>query len=647
MCGIAGIARLDGGKVELQKLQAMNAAMSHRGPDGEGYWGAGSEIGFAHLRLAIIDLNTGDQPMTNEDGTLQIVFNGEIYNFQDVRSELESRGYRFRTKSDTEVLIHAYTEWGTGMLAKINGMFAIAIYDIPNRKLFIARDRLGVKPFYYYLGADAFVFASEMGGMVASGIIPTEMDLEALDLYLHYQYIPAPHTIYKRVNKLSPAEFAVLDLTTKQFSKHTYWKIDTQTPPDQVRTMDNWLEELDALLHDAVSIRLISDVPFGAFLSGGIDSGLVVAMMAGKLSEPVKTFSIGLADEEKDELPYARMVADRYGTHHEEFKVSPEGLTLIPKLSAHFGEPFADSSAIPTYYVSKIARSRVKMVLTGDGGDEMFAGYRSYSYLLDATVSRNIAPASDATQAQSWKTQARSLLRRFPFLEHLARGGYKAFRAKPGQSATQTPLSWQAVYDASMSHFSLEEREQLLGRDTRPSSAEHFTSRYPFPASDNIVGSAQYCDMMSYLPGDILVKVDRMSMANSLEVRSPLLDYRIAELAFSMPTAMKIAEPLLDGSKNKFILKELACRYLGRDYVYRPKEGFGIPVTRWLREDKSGYLRDSLMTNSSPVYDHLNKRMIQGMITAHMDGFRDFGAKIWNMLMLDAWLRQISNAKKQ
>ena len=647
MCGIAGIARLDGGKVELQKLQAMNAAMNHRGPDGEGYWGAGSEIGFAHLRLAIIDLNTGDQPMTNEEGTLQIVFNGEIYNFQDVRSELESRGYRFRTKSDTEALIHAYAEWGTGMLSKINGMFAIAIYDIPNRKLFIARDRLGVKPFYYYLGTDAFVFASEMSGMVASEIIPTEMDLEALDLYLHYQYIPAPHTIYKGVNKLSPAEFAVLDLSTKQFSKNAYWKIDTLTPPDQARTMDNWLEELDALLHDAVRIRLISDVPFGAFLSGGIDSGLVVAMMAGKLSEPVKTFSIGLADEEKDELPYAHMVADRYGTHHEEFKVSPEGLTLIPKLSVHFGEPFADSSAIPTYYVSKIARSHVKMVLTGDGGDEMFAGYRSYSYLLDAMLSGNIVPASAAMQAQSWKTRARSLLRRFPFLENMARGVYTAFQAKPGKSATQTPLLWQTVYDASMSHFSLDEREQLLGRDISLSSEEHFTTRYPFPAGDSIVGSAQYCDMMSYLPGDILVKVDRMSMANSLEVRSPLLDYRIAELAFSIPTAMKIAEPLLDGSKNKFILKELACRYLGRDYVYRPKEGFGIPVTRWLREDKSSYLRDSLMTNSSPVYDHLNKRMIQGMVTAHMDGFRDFGAKIWNILMLDAWLRQISNSKKQ
>lgn len=623
----------------------MNAAMCHRGPDGEGYWGAGGEVGFAHLRLAIIDLATGDQPMSNEEGTIQIIFNGEIYNFLDVKAELEGRGYRFRTRSDTEVLIHAYSEWGSGMLSRLNGMFAIALYDVPNRKLFLARDRLGVKPLYYHLGRNVFVFASEMGGMTASGLVPTEMDREALDLYLHYQYIPAPHTIYKGVNKLSPADFAELDLTTRQFTKKIYWKLDTQCQPDHSRSMESWLEELDALLHDAVRIRLISDVPFGAFLSGGIDSGLVVAMMAGKLDEPVKTFSIGLTGEDKDELPYARMVAERYKTHHEEFKVSPEGLTLIPKLSAHFGEPFADSSAVPTYYVSKMARERVKMVLTGDGGDEMFAGYRSYSHLLHALAGGNVIAQSDATQAQTWKTRARALLRRFPRMENLAKGFYNSLRANQGGSSA--PLSWGTVYDASMSHFSLEERASLLGASATLSPPEYFTSRYTFPASDSIVGSAQYCDVMSYLPGDILAKVDRMSMANSLEVRSPLLDYRIAELAFSMPTAMKISEPLLDGSKNKFILKELACHYLGRDYVYRPKEGFGIPVSRWLREDKSGYLRDTLMESSSPVYDHLNKPFVKGMIAAHMDGYRDFGAKLWNMLMLDGWLRHVHNANLQ
>jgi asparagine synthase (glutamine-hydrolysing) len=631
VCGIAGIVRLDGESVELQRLQAMNIAMRHRGPDGEGYRGADSEIGFAHLRLAIIDLATGDQPMANEAKTIQLIFNGEIYNFMDVKKELENRGYKFRTKSDTEVLIHAYEEWGSGMLSKLNGMFAFTLYDIPNRKLFLARDRLGVKPLYYYFENNVLVFASEMGGMTASGLVPTEMDPVALDLYLHYQYIPSPHTIYRGVKKLPPSEFIELDLSTKQFTKKTYWDIDTQASPDPSRTMNEWMEDLDALLQDAVKIRLISDVPFGAFLSGGIDSGLIVAMMSGKLTEPVKTFSIGLADDENDELPYARMVAKRYGTKHEEFKVSPEGLTLIPKLSSHFGEPFADSSAVPTYYVSQIASSHVKMVLTGDGGDEMFAGYRRYSHLINVMSTLFPDHPSDSTRMQMWKRIARGVSRRIP--------GFTRFAGGISTRLPSRNRAWQAIYDESVSHFSLDERTALLGLHSGISHTDHFTSQYPFPASDNIAGNAQYCDLKSYLPGDVLVKVDRMSMANSLEVRSPLLDYRIAELAFSMPTRMKVAEPLPDGSKNKFILKELASRYLGRDYVYRPKQGFVIPISRWLREDRSGYLHDTLAASSSPVYNHLNKPIIQGMLKAHMAGSGDYGMKLWNLLMLDGWLR--------
>lgn len=630
MCGIAGIVRLDGGKVELQKLKNMNAAMRHRGPDGEGYWGADSEIGFAHLRLAIIDLATGDQPMSNEENTIQLIFNGEIYNFMDVKKELEIRGYKFRTKSDTEVLIHAYEEWGSEMLSKLNGMFAFALFDIPNQKLFLARDRLGVKPLYYYFENNVLVFASEMGGMTASGLVPTEIDPIALDLYLHYQYVPSPYTIYRNIKKLSPAECIELNLSTKQFIKKTYWGIDTQSSPNPSRTINEWIEDLDALLQDAVKIRLISDVPFGAFLSGGIDSGLIVAMMSGELHAPVNTFSIGLNNEEKDELPYARMIAKRYGTKHEEFRVSPEGLTLIPKISSHFGEPFADSSAVPTYYVSQIASSHVKMVLTGDGGDEMFAGYRRYSHLIN--VMSNLFPdlPSDSLRTKKLKRVVRGISRRIPSLTQFAKGVSTSLSSRNG--------AWQAIYDESVSHFSFKERSALL-REHVLSSMDYFTNQYPYPASDNIASEAQYCDLKSYLPGDVLVKVDRMSMANSLEVRSPLLDYRIAELAFSIPTTMKIAEPLPDGSKNKFILKELASRYLGRDYVYRPKEGFVIPISRWLREDQSGYLNDTLATNSSPVYDHLNKDYIQSMINAHRDGLGDYGTKLWNLLMLDGWLR--------
>ncbi len=625
MCGIAGIIRLDGGPVEEERLRAMNRAMVHRGPDGEGFWNE-TGTGLAHLRLAIIDLATGDQPMFNEDATVLVIFNGEIYNFLDLKPELQSCGHVFRTNSDTEVLVHAYEEWGCAMVSKLNGMFAFALYDTRKRKLFIARDRLGVKPLYYYLGRDVFVFASEMGGMIASGLLPRDIDPVALELYLHYQYIPSPHTIYRDVKKLAPAEYTELDLATRQIKRASYWDISTQTAPIQSKSLNEWLEELDALINDAVRIRLISDVPFGAFLSGGTDSGLVVALMAGKLNEPVKTFSIGLAEDDKDELPYARMVAQKYHTQHEEFRVAPEGLTLIPKLCRHFGEPFADSSAIPTYYVSQMARTRVKMALTGDGGDEMFGGYRSYAYLVHMLAQNGNALA--ALRVRRWLAVLRNRLL----------GRAQTARANPELS------EWFAIYDASMSHFSFAERRALLGEYATVSPADYFTSQFAFSASDSVVGKAQYCDVKSYLPGDILVKVDRMSMANSLEVRSPLLDYRVAELAFRMPTRIKVPEPLLDGSKNKFVLKELASRYLGREYVYRPKEGFGIPVSRWLREDVTGYLKDALL-GTSPVYDYLDKAVAQKMIQLHCNGSIDYGAKIWNLLMLDGWLRYVHSVQ--
>jgi asparagine synthase (glutamine-hydrolysing) len=432
------------------------------------------------------------------------------------------------------------------------------------------------------------------------------------------------------------------NITEKEGKVAQYWDIETSQPPDRSKTLENYMEELDALMHDCVRIRLNSDVPFGAFLSGGVDSGLVVAMMASKLAEPVKTFSIGLLDGGKDELPYARRVADRFKSAHEEFLVSPEGLTLIPKLSFHFGEPFADSSAVPTYYVSKIARSKVKMVLTGDGGDEMFAGYRTYSYLLKAFLDDNAPAKIQNCIPDNLYPRFGALLRRglsgFPKILNTTR-----FLSRPLRRwLTSTPASvpWYQTYDNSMSHFSFEDRKALFKKDIPLSGSDHFVSRFPFPAADNIVGMAQYCDVKTYLPGDILVKVDRMSMANSLEVRSPLLDYRIAELAFSMPTCLKLSEPSLDGSRNKYILKELAARYLSREYVFRPKEGFGIPVSQWLREDKANYLKDTLLL-SSPIYDFFKKNFIAGIIQAHLAGTGDYSAKLWNLLMLDGWLRNV------
>ena len=639
MCGIAGIVKFDGGQVEQNSLMAMNQAMSYRGPDGEGVW-LDRGVGLAHLRLAIIDLSSGDQPMTDEDESLVVVFNGEIYNFQEIRRDLVSRGYRFRTNSDTEVLIHGYREWGREMLPRLNGMFAFAIYDKASQTVFIARDRLGVKPLYYYLDEKSFAFASELSGLMASRLVPREIDQTALDLYLHYQYIPPPYTIYRQARKLDPASWMEIDLSTGRMKKNVYWRIRTDQGPDEQRTLGEWIEQLEALLLDAVRIRLISDVPFGAFLSGGTDSGLVVAMMAGIMKEPIKTFSIGLADQVKDELPFARQIAEKYRTDHEEFSVTHEGLKLIPKLCGYFGEPFADSSAVPTYYVSKMARNRVKMVLTGDGGDEMFAGYRSYSYLLH-WLSEGLYTGPVKVDS-SLTSRMRSIAAKVPGLKPLVQQLRRTGREIGHQKAQINGKSiWPNYFDRSMCHFSYDERRALLGNSAKLSEADYFASAFPFPAADSVVTEAQYCDINSYLSGDILVKVDRMSMANSLEVRSPLLDYRIAELAFSIPTRFKLPEVHLDGMKNKFILKELATRYLGSEYVYRPKEGFGIPVSQWLREDRDNYLKDSLLNNQANIYSYLDREMINNMVTSHLSGSQDYGTKLWNILMLDGWINQV------
>ncbi len=616
MCGIAGILRMDGGRVEKHWLSAMAARMAHRGPDGEGIWcDPEGQVGLAHRRLAIIDLNTGGQPIANEDGSVIVILNGEIYNFLDLRPSLESLGHVFSTKSDTEVLVHAYEEWGSGMLTRLNGMFAFAIYDGRKRKLFLARDRLGVKPLYYYKNRDFFVFASELGGLIGNGLVPREIDIEALELYLHYQYTPCPFSIYKGVRKLPPAEFAEVEISTRQVRLKNYWDIATDAEPDRSKGLKEWMGNLEALIHDAVSIRLVSDVPFGAFLSGGTDSGLTVAMMAGKLSEPVRTFSIGLEGESEDELPYAKTVAEKYQTRHEEFRVTPEGLTIIPKLCLHFGEPFADSSGVPTYYVSQMASSKVKMVLTGDGGDEIFGGYVTYNDLLSA---------------KRFDFVSNGIIRR---MTKLIPRGLRVWLDFVGSS-------WDQQHDRLMSHFTIDERKKLLGNRVRLSPADYF-ARLHHSGWKDIVLKAQYLDLKTYLSDDVLVKVDRMSMANSLEVRSPLLDYRIAEAAFSMPTSLKIPEHTEGAVRGKFILKEIASDYLGKTYVYKAKQGFGVPIDRWLREDRTKYLADTLLSASSPVYDFVDKPFVESMAREHQSGRYNHCAKLWNLLMLDGWLRYV------
>jgi len=615
MCGIAGILRLDGIKIDERWLRAMTAKMAHRGPDHEGIWSDGP-LGLGHRRLSIIDLHTGNQPISNEDGSVWVVFNGEIYNFRELRRDLESRGHVFKTTSDTEVLIHGYEEWDKEMMGRLNGMFAFALWNARERKLLLVRDRLGVKPLYYHLSRNVLIFASELQAMMASPLLSGEINMDALELYLHYQYIPSPLTVYKNVYKLKPSEWLELDLIEKKNGRGIYWDIDLTREPNESKSMEEWIDLFGALIEDAVRLRLYSDVPFGAFLSGGTDSGLTVAMMSKNLSQPVHTFSIGLDGAEEDELPDAAEVARRFNTVHETLKIAPEGLEIIPKICPHFGEPFADSSAVPTYYVSKMAASKVKMVLSGDGGDEMFGGYLAYQTLL---------------RGKRVDFLPKKILQKAVGLHP---------RGMLGWGLRFAGSDWEQRHDQFMCHFSLEERKKLLRNSSCFSEPDYYAQRYPNQWSD-IILKAQYLDLKTYLPDDILVKVDRMSMANSLEVRSPLLDYRIAEAAFSMPTSMKIPKPSRNGITGKFILKELASSHLGREYVYKAKRGFGIPIDRWLKEDRKRYMADTLLSISSPVNDYLDRSFVQTLAKEHQSGRFNHCAKLWNLLMLDGWLRYV------
>jgi len=615
MCGIAGILRMDGEQVEEHSLMRMASQMVHRGPDGQGIW-KDTHVGLAHRRLSIIDLKTGDQPLSNEDGSIWIVFNGEIYNFQDLRKDLELKGHLFKTSSDTEVLVHGYEEWGREMLDRLNGMFAFALWNIRDGKLLLARDRLGVKPLYYHLDGKGLVFGSELQVLRASHLLPLEIDRNSLELYLHYQYVPSPLSIYKNTFKLKPSHWLEIDSRRKATCSGKYWDLNTTREPDESRGLGDWLELFEKLLEDAVKIRLYSDVPFGAFLSGGTDSGLTVALMSKMLNQSVRTFSIGWEGGGEDELPWAAQVARKFNTSHEIFRVTPEGLEVIPKICPHFGEPFADSSAVPTYYVSKMARTRVKMVLSGDGGDEMFGGYLTYQALFRSKRFGAFVPGM--------------VKKAFRMIPSIGVGGWLKFVSS----------TWEERHDMLMSHFTLEERKRLLGNQGTFSELGHLARIYPSLWKDEIL-KAQYLDLKTYLPDDILVKVDRMSMANSLEVRSPFLDYRLAEAAFSMPTSMKIPNSSRDGRSGKFLLKELASNYLGRGYVYKPKRGFGIPIDQWLKEDREGYMADTLLSPSSPIYDYLDRALVHSLAREHRSGIRNHCAKLWNLLMLDSWLRYV------
>ncbi len=622
MCGIFGFYLSDPSKqLSGNPLQAMGDAIRHRGPDDEGYLLDGS-IGLGMRRLSIIDLQTGHQPVRNEDGSLQVVFNGEIYNYQELARDLEERGHKFYTTSDTEVIVHLYEEFGRECVQRLRGMFAFALWDRNAHTLFIARDRLGIKPLYYAETPWGLVFASEMKSLFHFAELHREISPEGLLAYLQFGYIPDPLSILRGVFKL-PAGHWLEVRPQGTVEVKSYWDpapfFETVQRP---RSEDALIEELRWRLAEAVRLHLVSDVPVGAFLSGGIDSSAVVALMASELGHPVKTFSIGFTQTEFNELPYARVVAQRYGAEHHEMIVQPESVDLIERLVGYFDEPFADPSAIPTYFVSKLARQHVKVVLSGDGGDEIFAGYDRY--------------VTDYRR------------RRYDFISHL--GGASLVRrlsdvmpeGAPGKNYLfNISLPRMERYLDGISHFPQRDLRSLLSGEMvekLDGNGLHIFSPHltrgellAFPSR------LQYLDLKTYLPGDILTKVDRMSMAHSVESRVPLLDHSLVEFVAGIPSGYKLRE-----GATKYIFKRALHGLLPAEVMSRGKWGFAVPLKYWFRDGLETYLHEHLLGSDALRHGYFNRSYVERLFGLYgRTGKVTYLDRLWTLLVFEIWFRMM------
>jgi asparagine synthase (glutamine-hydrolysing) len=622
MCGICGIINRDGAAVNPELLSRLNTRLLHRGPDESGEW-IDNSAGLAMRRLAIIDLAGGQQPMFNEDGSIAIVFNGEIYNYHELRDLLQKSGHRFTTQSDTEAIVHLYEQFGPEGLARLNGMFAIAIWDRPQKQLLLARDRAGKKPLYYAEVEGRLVFSSEMASLLEHPGISREVDPIALDNYFCLGYVPAPHTIFKQVKQLEPGHFLKWKAGVAEVGR--YWRLTPRAPSG--RSEDDAAEELLELLKDAVRIRLYSDVPFGALLSGGVDSGLVVGLMSQLMDRPVQTFTVGFSDKALDESEYAAETARLFGTEHHSLVANPHSaVELVNKLSTHFGEPFADSSAIPTYLVSEMARQHVTMALSGDGGDEVFGGYNSYRYHASAAEYRKV-PAPLRT------------VMRFAASGLNGAGGNLGRRLRRFVEEAELPVATAWLHsrslftDAELDKLYAPEFAGSLRSDDRGFQINESFKHFSGLDSDNL----NYVDYETYLPDDILVKVDRMSMANSLEMRAPLLDYRIAEFAAGLPREWK-----WNAREGKRILKRAATKVLPAPVLTRRKQGFVAPVASWLRGELQPFAREVFA--SSQAGHVVNLDYCQQLLDRHVQGEPGgLDRKLWSVLCYLVWHEKFAN----
>jgi asparagine synthase (glutamine-hydrolysing) len=635
MCGITGaVWSAAGAALSPDVLARMTAALAHRGPDDSGSYqsafhlrpgyGAMPGVALGHRRLSIIDVAGGHQPLANEDESVWIAFNGEIYNHRELRMRLEGSGHRFRSRSDTETIVHLYEDEGLDFLRHMNGMFALAIWDANHRRLVLARDRLGEKPLYYRLEAERLLFASELKSLLEVPGVSREIDPQALDEYLTYQYVPHPRTIFRGFCKLPPAHYGVY--ADGRWTTRCYWQPNFNY--ENPAPAGEYVEQLRELLASSVRMRLESDVPLGAFLSGGVDSALIVGLMQQSMGRQVKTFSIGFGHQEFDETAAARETANRLGSEHHEFRVEAHCVDILPRLVWHYDEPFADSSAIPTYYVAKLTRQHVTVALTGDGGDELFAGYSRYRAVrLASRLDRLPAWLRRAAGSPLWQRAARGRSQR-SLLRRAVRFG-EALGYRPARRY----LDW-------MSMFNEPRRAELytdgfLAKLPDADPLEFLAAAMARSRSRDAVTAASLADLVTYLPCDLMTKVDIASMANSLECRAPFLDHRVVELAARMPIGYKLRR-----GRGKRILRDAFGELLPAALVRRPKMGFGVPLAHWFRDELRDLARDVLLEPRAAARGYFRPEVVRRMLDEHQAGTFDHAYRLWGLLFLELWQRQ-------
>ncbi len=627
MCGIAGMFDTRGRREQDRTIvERMAKVQYHRGPD-EGGFHYEPGVALAHRRLSIIDVSTGQQPLFNEDGSVVVVFNGEIYNFQELIPELQAAGHVFHTKSDTEVVVHAWEQWGEACVTRFRGMFAFALWDRNRETLFLARDRLGVKPLFHATLADGtFLFGSELKVLAAHPALPRKIEPQCVEDYFALGYIPEPRTIYHNVFKLEPGYTLTLRRGEAPQIK-PYW--DVRFTLDNRMSPEAACEELVERLRESVRLRMISEVPLGAFLSGGVDSSAVVAMMAGLSDEPVNTCSIAFDDPAFNEVEFAAMVATRYKTRHHVEEVASDDFGLIDELAALYDEPYADSSAIPTYRVCQLARRRVTVALSGDGGDESFAGYRRHRLHMMEERMRAALPFGVRRPVFGL------LGRMYPKADWAPR----VFRAKTTfEAIARTSVE---AYFHTVSLMRDDQRHKLFSASFRAelggyNAVSIFRDHASRAGTDDPLALIQYLDLKTYLVGDINTKVDRASMAHSLETREPLMDHPLVEWLATLPSDLK-----LRGMEGKYVLKKAMEPYLPNDVLYRPKMGFAVPLSRWFRGPLRNRVRESLLGSRLADTGLFNQTYLQHLVDAHQSGRKDYSASIWSLLMFEAFLRNV------